>query len=79
VFDAGPVIRFLPWLHLRREKVLHHFMRTPAIHPGTMMQLYPYGYGRTMNTVVRTAVFDRWLARLKDVLARMMMQQLKLD
>ena len=31
------------------------------------MPLYPNGYSGTMNTIVRTAVFDRWLARLKDV------------
>ena len=31
-----------------------------------MVRLYPNGYRRTMNTIVRTAVFDRWLVRLKD-------------
>ena len=31
------------------------------------MPLYPNGYSSTMNTILRTAVFDRWLARLKDV------------
>ncbi len=31
-----------------------------------MVRLYPFGYKRTMNTIVRTANFDRWLVRLKD-------------
>mgnify|MGYP001822348619 CR=1 FL=1 len=34
------------------------------------MPLYPNGYSGTMNTIVRTAVFDRWLARLKDARAK---------
>lgn len=29
--------------------------------------LYPYGYTHTMNTIVRTAIFDEWLSQLKDI------------
>ena len=36
------------------------------LHVRLAVRLYPYGYERTMNSIVRTMVFDRWLARLKD-------------
>ena len=30
------------------------------------MRLYPYGYKSSMNTIVRTSIFDKWLSRLRD-------------
>ena len=35
--------------------------------PGQLQPvLYPNGYKRTMNTIIRTSVFDSWLKKLKD-------------
>ena len=33
-------------------------------------KLYPIGYKRMMNTILRTDVFDRWLSKLKDPRAK---------
>jgi putative addiction module killer protein len=33
-------------------------------------KLYPLGYRRMMNTILRTDVFDRWLSKLKDPSAK---------
>ena len=62
----GWVVEQVVQTYPHSRTVLQHKATIISFKQFVFAGLYPNGYRRSMNTLLRTDVFDRWLSQLKD-------------